>query len=47
MFHTTLTDEYENASKMGLTESELSHLTAMSFDYAFLAEGQKFTAPGL
>lgn len=35
MFHTTLTDEYENAQQMGLSEGELQQLAKMSFDYAF------------
>jgi aminodeoxyfutalosine deaminase len=35
MFHTTLSHEYENAARMGLSESELRHLVRMSFDHAF------------
>jgi len=35
MFHTTLHNEYQNAARMGLSESELLHLTQMSFDHAF------------
>jgi len=35
MFHTTLLDEYHNASRMGLTEPELTRLAQMSFDHAF------------
>jgi aminodeoxyfutalosine deaminase len=35
MFHTTLHNEYQNAARMGLSESELRHLTQMSFDHAF------------
>ena len=35
MFHTTLLDEYHHAHRMGLTESELTRLTQMSFDHAF------------
>ena len=35
MFHTTLLEEYENAHRMGLTESELARLTQTSFDHAF------------
>ena len=35
MFHTTLRSEYENASRMGLTENELASLVEMSFEHAF------------
>lgn len=35
MFHTTLLHEYENAARMGLSESELRRLLQMSFDHAF------------
>ena len=35
MFHTTLTEEYENAHQLGMTEKELLHLAQMSFDFAF------------
>jgi aminodeoxyfutalosine deaminase len=35
MFHTTLLEEYENAARMGLSESELLQLTRMGFDHAF------------
>lgn len=41
MFHTTLLGEYENAARMGLTETELLHVAQMSFDYAFLSEAGK------
>ncbi len=41
MFHTTLLAEYENAAQMGLSETELSRLANMSFDHAFLSEGEK------
>lgn len=41
MFHTTLCEEYENARRMGLTENELVHLAAMSFEHAFLTEAEK------
>lgn len=34
MFHTTLREEYENVSRMGLNEKELLRLVQMSFDYA-------------
>jgi aminodeoxyfutalosine deaminase len=35
MFHTTLIEEYENAARMGLTESELAQLVKMGFEHAF------------
>lgn len=35
MFHTTLTEEYENAWKMGLDKTELERLVEMSFTHAF------------
>jgi aminodeoxyfutalosine deaminase len=41
MFHTTLLEEYESAQRMGLTENELAHLVAMSFEHAFLTETEK------
>ena len=41
MFHTTLLDEYENARRMGLNETELLRLTQMSFDHAFGGETEK------
>jgi len=41
MFHTTLLAEYENAARMGLTETELLQLAQMSFDHAFLPAAQK------
>jgi adenosine deaminase/aminodeoxyfutalosine deaminase len=40
MFHTTLTAEYENAHRMGLSESELVRLAQTSFEYAFAGQGQ-------
>jgi aminodeoxyfutalosine deaminase len=43
MFHTTLTEEYENARRMGLSEPELAHLASMSFEYAFLSDTEKRT----
>jgi adenosine deaminase len=46
MFHTTLYAEYENAARMGLTETELSQLVQMSFDHAFLPDSEKPT-PGI
>jgi adenosine deaminase len=41
MFHTTLRDEYENASRMGLSEQELLRLAQMSFDHSFGDEKDK------
>ena len=41
MFHTTLLTEYENAARMGLSESELFHLASMSFEHAFLPQDEK------
>jgi aminodeoxyfutalosine deaminase len=35
MFHTTLLGEYENATRMGLTEPELIQLVENGFQYAF------------
>jgi aminodeoxyfutalosine deaminase len=35
MFHTTLTEEYEHAHRLGMTESELLRMAQMSFDFAF------------
>jgi aminodeoxyfutalosine deaminase len=35
MFHTSLLDEYQHASRMGLSEIELASLAQMSFDHAF------------
>jgi aminodeoxyfutalosine deaminase len=41
MFHTTLLEEYENARRMGLSASELAHLSSMSFEHAFLTQDDK------
>jgi adenosine deaminase len=41
MFHTTLHDEYTNALRMGLTESELAQLVRSSFTQAFDSQTQK------
>jgi aminodeoxyfutalosine deaminase len=41
MFHTTLEAEYENAARMGLSETELAELVNMSFQHAFVAENDK------
>ena len=44
MFHTTLQDEYAHAAQMGLQEDELSRISEMSFEYAFLPDDEKRTA---
>jgi aminodeoxyfutalosine deaminase len=41
MFHTTLQDEYVHAARMGLQDDELSRISEMSFEYAFLPDGEK------
>ena len=41
MFHTTLQAEYGNVAQMGLSETELAKLAAMSFEHAFLPENEK------
>src|ERR1700686_2717179 len=41
MFHTTLQAEYKNVAQMGLSETELAKLAAMSFEHAFLPENEK------
>jgi aminodeoxyfutalosine deaminase len=41
MFHTTLQDEYARAARMGLQEDELSRISQMSFEYAFLPDAEK------
>jgi aminodeoxyfutalosine deaminase len=41
MFHTTLQDEYENAARMGLNETELAQLVDMSFEHAFFPDADK------
>jgi len=43
MFHTTLQAEYENASQMGLSATELTQLVDMSFEHAFLPENEKLS----
>jgi aminodeoxyfutalosine deaminase len=35
MFHTTLLEEYKQAHRLGMTESELLRMAQMSFDFAF------------
>ena len=39
MFHTSLTEEYEQVHAMGMTEEELARLVQQSFDSAFLSFG--------
>src|SRR2546423_6109902 len=41
MFHTTLLDEYANAHRMGLNETELLRLIETSFHHSFAHENQK------
>jgi aminodeoxyfutalosine deaminase len=41
MFHTTLTEEYEHAYRMGLTEIELKQLVAQSFKHAFVSGDER------
>lgn len=43
MFHTTLLDEYENARRMGVTESEILRMAQAGFDHAFLPDAEKRT----
>ena len=43
--HTTLLNEYESVSRMGLNEQELLRLAQMSFDYAFSDEKEKTAMP--
>ena len=38
LFRTTLRDEYSNAARMGLRESELEQIRAMGFQYAFQSD---------
>jgi aminodeoxyfutalosine deaminase len=35
MFHTSLREEYQHASEMGLNEAELRKLVSNSFDFSF------------
>jgi adenosine deaminase len=35
MFRVSLNEEYQNASRLGLSEDELARLVAMSFTHAF------------
>jgi aminodeoxyfutalosine deaminase len=41
MFHTTLLGEYDNARRMGLSETELVRLARMGFEHAFIPENDK------
>lgn len=43
LFRTTLRDEYANAARMGLRESELEQIRAMGFQYAFQSEARTQT----
>jgi adenosine deaminase len=45
MFHTTLRAEYENAARMGLSESELAKLVDAGFEHAFVPQSDS-RAPG-
>jgi adenosine deaminase len=40
MFHTTLLEEYANAARMGLQESELTRIVEMGFEHAFQPAGE-------
>jgi aminodeoxyfutalosine deaminase len=39
MFHTTLSEEYANAARMGLHEEELARIVEMGFEHAFFPAG--------
>ena len=41
MFHTTLLEEYANATRMGLREEELVRIVEMGFEHAFLPAGER------
>ena len=41
MFHTSLTEEYEQVHAMGLGEAELEHLVRQSFDFSFLPADER------
>ena len=41
MFHTSLSDEYQHAHRMGLGEAELGQLVSDSFTYAFLPSDER------
>jgi aminodeoxyfutalosine deaminase len=45
MFHSTLLNEYESASRIGLNEQELLRLAQMSFDHAFGNGKEKLAVP--
>jgi adenosine deaminase len=41
MFHTTLSEEYANAARMGLQEHELTRIVEMGFEHAFIPAGER------
>src|SRR5216683_1226871 len=41
MFHTTLQQEYANATRMGLQEHELARIVEMGFEHSFLPAGKR------
>jgi len=45
MFHTSLSEEYRHAQKMGLSETELQELVANSFTFSFLSESERAQIP--
>jgi aminodeoxyfutalosine deaminase len=45
MFHTTLSEEYQRAGEMGLTEKELAKLVEQSFEHSFLSKDEKARLP--
>src|SRR5216684_71968 len=44
MFHTTLQQEYANATRMGLQEHELARIVEMGFEHSFLPAGKRLGA---
>ncbi len=44
MFHTTLSEEYANAARMGLQEDELARVVEMGFEHAFRPADEKHKA---
>jgi adenosine deaminase len=45
MFHTSLSEEYRHAQKMGLSERELKEVVANSFTFSFLSESDRAHIP--
>jgi adenosine deaminase len=45
MFHTSLSEEYRQAQKMGLSETELKEVVANSFTFSFLSESERAQIP--